>query len=388
MSQHFSAPRSLTLSAASAAERRPATTWRRALAAFIRYLRYPQTRVRPTSFGIYFILMALVVGMAAVNTGNNLLFLVFSLMLSSLFVSGITSRAAMRHLALSRRMPETVYAATPFTEAVTITNRKRLFPSVSLRIASSISTGTAYLPHLAPRVSRTMILEDLYPRRGWQEVPPLEWRSHYPFGFFERRHADRHRDSVLVFPRIERIVPFFPEREGGHGERAAQFKGEGEDLFQIREYVPGESARAIDWKASSRVAKLMARDFHRNAHIRVTLIVDSSCAEPTEADEVERQISLAASMIDYLCHAQITYQLLTTGGVVPFGSGPRQYRECLSLLAVLEQCDPSTGAEFCRSVAPHQVSGSIPIYFTVHGAVRELAVKAYRVLPAERSGGR
>ncbi len=359
--------------------------WSRVARAVVLRLRYPRNRVRPTTLGIYFIVMSLVVGMAAVNTGNNVLFLVFSLMLSALVISGISSRAAMRRLSMARRIPETIYAGTPFSEALTITNGKRLFPTVSLRLSSAIATGTVFLPHLPPRTTRTLVLEHQYSKRGVAEVPAVECRSHYPFGLFERKRIEPGRESVVVFPRIERIVPFFPEREGGHGDFTARLKGEGEDLYQIREYVPGESARAIDWKASSRVARIMARDFHRNANLRVTLIVDASSTSPVDHEAIETQISLAASIIDFLYHSHISYQLLSTSGDVPFGLGPLQYREALSHLALLPASDPDSGAAFRKSLSASRIHDSIPLFFSARATVRDLPVKAYRVLAAEKT---
>ena len=177
-------------------------------------------RIRPTSFGIWFIVMTLVIGLAAVNTGNNLLILNFSLMLSTLLVSGIVSRAAMRRLTMTRRTPSTIYAGTPFTEAVTVSNRKRLYPSVSLRIRTAIATSSVHVSYVPPRGTRTFILEGLYPRRGRFKLEQLELSSLYPFGFFERHRLQMNDETVTVFPHVERILPFFrsavAERETMH----------------------------------------------------------------------------------------------------------------------------------------------------------------------------
>src|SRR5881296_1209669 len=64
----------------------------------------------PTSGGGVFLVIIIVVGFAAWNTGNNLLFLVFSLLVSTLFVGWVAARAALRDLTVSARFPDHIFA--------------------------------------------------------------------------------------------------------------------------------------------------------------------------------------------------------------------------------------------------------------------------------------
>jgi len=345
----------------------------------------PRSPVRPTSLGLWYIATAFIVGLAAVNTGNNLLFLIFSLMLATLLVSGVLSRAAMRNLGMSRRIPTTIYAGTPFTEAIAVSNRKRVFPSVSLQLRTAIATSSVHLAHVPPRGERTLVLEGLYPHRGRFKVEPLEMSSLYPLGFFERRRRMTTDQTVTVFPHVERILPFFHERRGGMGDRTALLKGEGDDLYQIREYVPGESARLIDWKSTGRVAKLMARDFHRSSDLRVTILVDATASGTEELEALEREISLAASIIDYLHRNQSAYQLVTHQDRIPFDAGPRHYIRSLTHLALLRPRTPQEGPHPFRGIAESDTRDSIVILFTAGGAAPGVPVKTYRVFPAAAS---
>jgi len=45
------------------------------------------------------------------------------------------------------------------------------------------------------------------------------------------------------------------------GPRRSPFKGSGMALANLREYLPGDDARAIDWKASARMDRLVVREF-------------------------------------------------------------------------------------------------------------------------------
>src|SRR4029453_1163592 len=86
----------------------------------------------PTSGGGVFVVIIIVVGFAAWNTGNNLLFLVFSLLCSTLFVGWMAARTSLRDLTVSARFPDHIFAAEPAPVIVTLRNTKRLLPSFSV----------------------------------------------------------------------------------------------------------------------------------------------------------------------------------------------------------------------------------------------------------------
>ena len=87
-----------------------------------------------TSGGAIFVLIVLVVGFAAWNTGNNLLFMIFSLLCSSVFVGGVAARASLRDLIVSARFPDHIFAGEAAPVIVTLRNAKRVFPSFSILI--------------------------------------------------------------------------------------------------------------------------------------------------------------------------------------------------------------------------------------------------------------
>src|SRR5678815_1640587 len=86
----------------------------------------------PTSGGGVFIVIIIVVGFAAWNTGNNLLFMVFSLLCSTLFVAWIAARASLRDLNVSARFPDHIFAGEAAPVIVTLRNTKRVLPSFSI----------------------------------------------------------------------------------------------------------------------------------------------------------------------------------------------------------------------------------------------------------------
>ena len=69
-----------------------------------------------TRAGIIYVVGTLLIGIAALNTGNNLLHIVVAAMLSAILVSGIISALVLRHLELDVRLPEHVLPAGPFSD--------------------------------------------------------------------------------------------------------------------------------------------------------------------------------------------------------------------------------------------------------------------------------
>src|SRR2546426_12793719 len=72
------------------------------------FYRYRSLRLTPER--VRFLLLTLAVGVAALNTGNNLLYLLLAMMLSLIVMSGILSEQCLRHLVIRRRIPEHVFA--------------------------------------------------------------------------------------------------------------------------------------------------------------------------------------------------------------------------------------------------------------------------------------
>src|SRR2546427_1656686 len=92
-----------------------------------------------TTGGIVFVAILIIVAFAAWNTGNNLLFMIFSLLTSTLFVSWAAARLALRDLTVSARFPDHIFAGEPNEVIVTLRNTKRLLPSFSILVESRAS---------------------------------------------------------------------------------------------------------------------------------------------------------------------------------------------------------------------------------------------------------
>src|SRR2546427_10405200 len=78
-----------------------------------------------TRVGIIYVATVLLIGIAALNTGNNLLYIVVAAMLGAILVSGFASAMVLRDLELDVRLPEHVFAGRAMVGRIGLRNRRR-----------------------------------------------------------------------------------------------------------------------------------------------------------------------------------------------------------------------------------------------------------------------
>jgi len=190
-------------------------------------------------------------GVAAVNTGNNLLFLVVSSMLGFMAVSGLLGWLNIRGLAVSVRFPDEVYAGLTTLVSVRVENRKKYLPS--FLITASIAGSATSLLLLDPGKPEAGSLLMSFPRRGRHQVPLALISSPFPVNFFIRFVRIPVPGSFAVFP-APRPSPL-PAPGGKPDAGAAKsFPDPGYDgeLAKISDYRGGESLKLIHWRLSAK----------------------------------------------------------------------------------------------------------------------------------------
>jgi uncharacterized protein (DUF58 family) len=325
-----------------------------------------------TTGGGIFLLILGVVGFAAWNTGNNLLFLVFSLLCSTLFVGGAAARASLRDLIVSARFPDHIFAADPAPVIVTLRNAKRFLPSFSILVAArgpSDSTQQkrkrrslrfskrplayfTYVPHHAAAEQR---VEQLFPKRGHVLITGFELSTLFPFGFFRFRRRLRARDvDIVVYPKPEAISDELHLLPTFAGRMVSPRRGTGQDLFSLRDYQPQDDLRHIDWKATARSRNLTVREFTAEDERRITIILDINETEDSDAEEFnarfEYGVIQAASLLKHFIDERAEVRLMLGADLGPYGTGVNHLYTCLRRLALV-QARTNDKAEVLSSLA-------------------------------------
>ncbi|MBW2120924.1 MAG: hypothetical protein JRH07_03645, partial [Deltaproteobacteria bacterium] len=169
-------------------------------------LSYRDRALRFTPVGFRFFLITLGVGIGALNTGNNLLYMILAMMLSLIVVSGILSEQSIKRISLSRSFPQSVFAASPFLVELRVTNLKRFVPTFSLQIEDlgegDVALGNHYLLKIAAGKTLVLNYRARFERRGRHAFTGFRLTTRYPFGLFVKSREIRKERAILVYPEI------------------------------------------------------------------------------------------------------------------------------------------------------------------------------------------
>jgi uncharacterized protein (DUF58 family) len=281
-----------------------------------------------------------IVALAALNTGNNLLFMTLACLLAGILVSGIVSQTVLSGVELRMDLPEHIFAGQPVLALAELVNHKNLLPSFSLRLvgrppsrsrpwggstsraartdslrdarsdnksgrgalpANEILAAPVYFPYLPAQQKVQQAVELVFLQRGVYRQDSIGLQTRFPFGFLEKTRRVESRMQAVVYPSVAPSEEFYEILPLVTGELESFTRGRGHDLYSIREYQTSDSARHVDWKASARTGSLQVREFAREDERRVLLVLDPAIpgegqSRESREDIFERGVALCASL--------------------------------------------------------------------------------------------
>jgi uncharacterized protein (DUF58 family) len=313
-----------------------------------------------TRAGMIYILISVVIGIAAINTGNNLLYVVVAALLSAILVSGVASALVLRGLDLDVLLPEHVFAARPMLARLLLRNTSTWLPSFSVRVvpakrkksskahweweastfawppnrapqkqwlrlpdrrlrrvreeeAKPILQEAVYFPFLAPEQELRADLEISFPARGRYCEKNFGLATRFPFAFLMKTRRINLAREVIVYPAVHSTEQFLEVLPMVTGEFEAFVRGRGNDLYLIREYMPDDSARHVDWKATARTGALKVREFSREDERKLRIVFDNPAPGVLPTAAYERAVCLAASLGWHFHHEDVDVSFVAAG---------------------------------------------------------------------------
>jgi uncharacterized protein (DUF58 family) len=297
-----------------------------------------------------FLIIALLLLLAAWNTGTNLYYLLFGGVASFLLFSALLSGWSLQDVRIMREAPTAVHRDEPFGVTVRIENLKRILPCVSVRVESQNRPGESagYVLMLPAKRAAVLQTSEVFDKRGVFPLPALEVVSTFPFGLIETRRTLRDTHEIVVYPRVRLIRTVVMEQAKSVGEAPKVIRGDGDEFFSLREYIPGDDPRFISWKASARMGTLLVRELYQDASRSICFILNNrlpvSCGSTNENledtlafyEHFEEAIELVASLAFMLLNQQYSVALLSASDHVPEDEGIGQAILILDALARLE----------------------------------------------------
>ncbi len=313
---------------------------------FRRFLRGPRV-IRATRQGWGFLLVTLGLGLAAANTGNNILYLLVSTLLALIVASGILSEQSLRGLRLDRIAPREIFARQPALVGHVLTNRKRWFSTYSIALeAPGVAEGESrvlYIPKLEPGREVILSVEARFPRRGRHQLPGARVVTRFPFGLFRKINHPLPGQEVLVYPEVNAVTFDALWELGSVGNEPQRRVGQGTELHNLRDYRWGDDPRLIHWKSSAKVGTLMIREVEAETAVAVRLELEPAQG-PLDSECLEAALSRAASLAVHLIGKGAQVGLTGPDLYVPLGQSPAHLRRILEALALFDPAgvDPSS----------------------------------------------
>jgi uncharacterized protein (DUF58 family) len=295
-----------------------------------------------TRMGLVYCLLVVLIGVAALNTGNNLLYIVTAAMLAAILVSGAASAAVLMELKLDVRVPEHLFAGRSAMGRVILRNQRKWLPSLSINVDlaprtkakkrwkwlpatfgiplwyppekqwfrfrdlklrrvnaaehKKILQGSVYFPFIPAASDVSADLQLRFDRRGRYLQEGFGLSTLFPFGFLSKTRIVALTREIIVYPRVEptdellEILPMIT------GEWESVERGRGNDLYRIREYLPDDSARHVDWKATAKSGSLKVREFSREDERKLRIIFDQPDKGVVSEKDYEAAVAMAASL--------------------------------------------------------------------------------------------
>lgn len=263
----------------------------------------PPRKLRVTREGKYFIGITFGVGFAAINTGNNLLYLLLGMLLALIVVSSVMSELSLRRLTVVRRLPPRAQVGRPHLVEVEVHNHKSKVPSYAIEIEDLREGQPAdkrcFFLKISPDSAQIAAYRRTPARRGRDRHVGFRIATRFPFGLFEKSRETSAEGEIIIYPAIDplQLPPKADGRWVGADGRFGQ--GSGDEIMGVRPMREGDDHRDIYWRKSAIGRQMVLRERARETSRHVNLVIDSehpgATPDPAWLEHFEQRIREVAS---------------------------------------------------------------------------------------------
>jgi uncharacterized protein (DUF58 family) len=266
---------------------------------------FKQLHLKFTREGKYFIGITLGVGFAAINTGNNLLYLLLGMLLSLIVVSGVLSELSLRHLTVVRRLPPRAQVERSHLVEIEVYNHKKKIPSYAIEVedlrAGQPADKRCFFLKISPRAAQVAAYRRTPARRGRDRHVGFRVATRFPFGLFEKSRELCAEGALIIYPAVDAVR--LPNDQPGPrlGGGAAAVRGSGDEILGIRPMREGDDPRDIYWRKSTCSEQMVLRERARETRRDVEYILD--CVHPGTAPTEEWSVRFERRIRDLASRA-------------------------------------------------------------------------------------
>ncbi|HDI75509.1 MAG: hypothetical protein DRJ52_07895 [Thermoprotei archaeon] len=293
----------------------------------------------------YILFVIIVIASLLANSWYTLLYTIPVLVF--LWYSQITTPKDLK-VSVTRKMRErTLFAGDSTTVRLTVKNLDD--KPVNLEVVDTLPLGSRVISGsnkvctvLRPGEEITVEYSVEFPLRGHYTIGPTRVSTSDPAGIAELELIVENEDYITVFPKFEPIKTVYirPRYTGvWPGFISTRRSGLGSEFYGVRDYIPGDDLRRINWKVSARRGKLASNEYESENVTDAVVVLDTTGLESLGeylTPVLEAMVSAAASL---------AYSLITQGNRVGLlvhgryklhvnpGFGKKQFLRILHYLA-------------------------------------------------------
>lgn len=265
------------------------------------------------------------------------------------FCSIVFSRLVRPKLEITVNAPERVRCEQEFRIEMRVRNvgrkaaldvRTRFFLPNKLAHPSEVP----YLAYLGPGQSCDFSQKALPRKRGAYVLDQLLQENCYPFGLWQDSLRQRFEQTVLVYPSYKPLreldIPVGRNYQPG-GLALTSYLGDSTEFLSTREFRSGDPLRHIHWRSWARLGKPIVKEYGEEYFCRLALIIDTVLPDPQDPLPLERAISLAASITDYLSRQEYVIDLFAAGPKLYYLQAGRSLAYLQNIMDVLACLEPT-----------------------------------------------
>ncbi|MGH7270792.1 MAG: DUF58 domain-containing protein [Polyangiaceae bacterium] len=239
----------------------------------------PPRRLKFTREGKFFVGITLGVGFAAINTANNLLYLLLGMLLALIVVSGIMSELSLRDLTVLRRLPLRAQVGRAHLVEIEVYNHKRRVPSYAIEVedlrASQPADKRCFFLKISPQSAQIAAYRRTPTRRGRDVHVGFRIATRFPFGLFEKSREVEAGGELIIYPAVDPVRLAVVGGGRSAGSDVALAPGRGEEFVGVKLMRHGEDPRDVHWRKSAAVGQMVMRERSQETRPDVTLTVDA-----------------------------------------------------------------------------------------------------------------
>ena len=228
----------------------------------------------PTSSGLLFVLMLVLILAGAANYGSSMAF-VLVFLLGGVGVNAIwLTHANLSGLIVEPASSTPIFAGEPAAFRLRLKNLQAR-PRPALKLGWLDESEPQMCCQLESLSSSNITLTKIAGQRGWLSPPPIRLGSLWPSGLFYVWTVFRLSQKILVYPQPARPgVPLPLQTQDDALKELIVGQGQvsgNDDFVGLRPYRIGDSPGRLDWRSWARGGALQTRKFYGNTADRLLL---------------------------------------------------------------------------------------------------------------------